>query len=219
MSSCRIPGSVCGSTAPPLDADTLVRWWSPVPGPLCAPPPERQWHNYSRPGGFAASTLTLSPDAVALLQAIEQLRLAPYDDQTGKATKAWLKGATIGYGHLIAKDEWPTYKDGISKEQADALFRADAKPFEIAVGEAIKVGVQQYEFDAMVILAFNIGKVGFRNSTVAKLINDPELATSTSSLENAWKSWNKSQGKVNQGLNNRRTAEWRIYTSGIYAGW
>lgn len=33
------------------------------------------------------------------------------------------------------------------------------------------------------------------------------------------KAWNKSQGKVNAGLTNRRAAEWRIYTSGIYARW
>lgn len=177
MANCRIPGSVCGSTGPPIDQGTLARWSSPAPGPTCIPPQPREWHNYSRIGGFAASTLTLSPNAVALLQAIEQLRLKPYDDQTSKAVNNWVKGATIGYGHLIREKEWEIYKGGITKEQADVLFRADASPFERAVGETITVGVQQYEFDAMVILAFNIGKAGFRKSLVAKLINDPKHAT------------------------------------------
>lgn len=71
----------------------------------------------------------------------------------------------------------------------------------------------------MVILAFNIGQGGFRNSAVAKLVNDPKAQTGHPSLEHAWKSWNKSQGKKNQGLINRRAAEWRIYTTAIYERW
>jgi len=219
MSCFRIPGPICGSNAPPLDTGTLVRWWTPAPGPMCVAPPPRQWYQYSRAGGFAAATLTMSPQAVALLKAIETLRLAPYDDQTSKDISAWVEGATIGYGHLIAKGEWATYRDGITEAQAKALFRADAEPFERAVGAAITVNVQQYEFDAMVILAFNIGQSGFRNSSVAKLVNDPKAVTGHASLEDAWKSWNKSQGKVMKGLINRRAAEWRIYTSATYAGW
>jgi GH24 family phage-related lysozyme (muramidase) len=179
-------------------------------------PTSRHWHDYCQLDGFAAWTLTMSPEAVALLQAIETLRLKPYDDQTGEETAHWVKGATIGYGHLIGKAEWASYSAGITAIQADALFKSDAEPFERAVGETISVGVQQYQYDAMVILAFNIGASAFRDSTVAKLINEPNSQSGNSSLEVAWKSWNKSQGKVNQGLINRRAAEWRIYTSAIY---
>ena len=219
MPGFRTPGPVCASTAPPLDGGTLALWSTPSPSAFCAAPPAPQWYQYSREGGFSASMLTMSPPAVTLLQAIEKLRLKPYDDQSGKDITAWVAGATIGYGHLIAKDEWDTYKDGITLEQADALFAADAEPFERAVGQAISVGVQQYEFDAMVILAFNIGKEGFRKSSVAKLVNDPTAVTGHASLEDAWKSWNKSQGKVMKGLTNRRAAEWSIFTTATYARW
>lgn len=219
MASCRIPGPICGSKSPPFDDGTMVRWWTPTPGPLCVAPSGRESYRYSRVGGFPALMLTMSPEAVALLKAIETLRLAPYDDQTGKEIGAWVQGATIGYGHLIAKDEWDTSKDGITAQQADALFLADAAPFERLVGETITAGLQQYQFDALVILAFNIGPSAFRNSSVAKLVNDPHAVTSYASLEEAWKAWNKSQGKVMTGLTNRRAAEWRIYTSAIYARW
>ena len=223
MSGFRTPGPVCGSRdLPPLDAGTMTRWWSPPPGPMCLappPPPPRRWYHQSRAGGFAAAHLTMSPEAVTLLKSIEELHLLPYDDQTGKDISAWVAGATIGYGHLIKKAEWATYKAGITAEQAEALFLADAAPFETAVGEAITVGVQQYEYDALVILAFNIGVSGIKGSSVAKLVNDPKAVTGHANLEAAWKSWNKSQGKVNKGLNNRRAAEWRIYTTATYARW
>lgn len=172
-----------------------------------------------RMGSFAASTLIMSPEGVYLLQAIETLRVKPYDDQTGKEIKKWVNGATIGYGHLIAKIEWTNYQDGINEQQATDMFRADIAPYERTVGQSITEGVQQYEFDAMVILAFNIGQEAFQDSSVAKLINNPKAATHYLSLEAAWKAFNKSQGKVNLGLVNRRSAEWQIYTSGIYARW
>jgi GH24 family phage-related lysozyme (muramidase) len=222
MPSFRIPGPLCGSTTTLFDDGLLALRPAPSPQPLClqstATPP-REWHLQSRSGGFPASTLTMSPDATTLLQAIETLRLRPYDDQTGRTITAWVKGATIGYGHLIAQPEWDTYKDGITPQDAEALFRADARPFETVVGQTITVSLQQYQFDALVILAFNIGKSGFRNSAVATLVNEPAAKTAYASLESAWKAWNKSQGQVMQGLSNRRAAEWRIYTEATYARW
>lgn len=222
MAGSRIPGPVCGSNAPPLDDGTLMRWWAPLPGRLgleAASSNPRQWHNFSRAGGFASSTLTMSPQATAFLRTIEKLRLQPYDDCSGGDVDEWVKGATIGYGHLIAQAEWDKYKDGITKDQADDLFRSDVAPFERVVGDTIAVGLQQYEFDALVILAFNIGIAGFRNSTVALIINGPRSELHQLALEHALMSWNKAHGKFNAGLANRRAAEWRIYTSASYVRW
>jgi lysozyme len=75
------------------------------------------------------------------------------------------------------------------------------------------------EFDALVIFAFNIGEFNFSNSSALKLVNDSTAATSYTSLELAWKAWNKSQGKIMRGLNNRRQAEWDIYSKNIYKQW
>lgn len=71
----------------------------------------------------------------------------------------------------------------------------------------------------VVILAFNIDQQGFKTSSVAKLVNDPSALTGHANLEAAWKAWNKSQGKVMKGLNNRRACEWNIYTSALYERW
>jgi GH24 family phage-related lysozyme (muramidase) len=163
--------------------------------------------------------MTLSLKAINLLKNIEMLKLKPYDDQTGKAINKWVQGATIGYGHLIKKNDWNLYKKGISNTQADQIFNNDLAPFVKAVNDAIKLQISQQQFDALVILSYNIGVSAFASSSVAKLVNNPNAKTPYSSLEDAWKSWNKSQGKINQGLINRRNSEWNIYTKGIYKKW
>ena len=166
-----------------------------------------------------ASELSLSNRAIALLQAIERLRLEPYDDQTGRAISQWVSGATIGYGHLITRLEWPRYQERISESEAERLFLSDARPFEQVVAQTIQARLRQHQFDALVIFAFNVGTPAFRSSLVARLINTPPAAAEDAQLEIAWKAWNRSQGQVNRGLNNRRAAEWRIYKSAVYARW
>jgi len=151
-----------------------------------------------------------------LLKHYEGLRLKPYDDQTGKEIKKWVKGATIGYGHLIIKDEWDKYKDGIDADSANAIFNADLISREQAVNNAIRVPLKSHEFDALVVLEYNIGAKALYESSVIKMINMPGVRTRYQNLEQAWKAWNKSQGKIMAGLGKRRQVEWDIYSKGIY---
>ena len=163
--------------------------------------------------------MQLSTKGQDWLKKIERLALKPYDDQTGKTITSWCKGATIGYGHLIARSEWEQFKNGINRDGAEALFLKDLRPFEAVVRE-IDRPLAQHEFDACVILAFNIGVDGFRGSTARKMIANPNFKSSVyRNLEAAWKAWNKSQGVVNKGVINRRAAEWDMYSSGIYRHW
>lgn len=150
---------------------------------------------------------------------IETLRVKPYDDQTGNTISNYVRGATIGYGHLISTvEEFNQYKDGITEIEADELFKEDLAPFEKVVINAInKENFTQNEFDALVILSFNIGKNSFKNSSVVKIINGEK--TNYEDLDSAWKAWNKSQGKVMKGLTNRRNAELKIYYEAIYEKW
>jgi lysozyme len=214
----RIPGPLMGLDSCIIDDGTLCRALSPSPGPVCRVEP-RQWHAWSAPQGFAPASLRLSPDGVSLLQSIEKLALIPYDDQSGKDITSWVSGATIGYGHLIAKADWSLYQKGLTLAAAESLFLADLAPFETVVGQHITRRLQQYQFDALVILAFNIGPGHFQSSSVAKLVNDPQAVTAYANLEAAWMAWNKSQGKVMEGLDNRRRCEWLIYTTARYVAW
>jgi lysozyme len=225
MAGYRIPGPQCVTRSEPIDAGTSCLWRTPAPGPVgvsSSQPwdrPIRAAHAMSVPGGFSPALMSLGPEAVKLLKAVEELHLLPYDDQTSKDISAWVPGATIGYGHLISKTDWDAFKEGISEAAADTLLLTDLAPFEATVGASILVGLQQYEFDALVILAFNIGSNSFKGSSVAKLVNDPKAVAGYPNLEAAWKAWNKSQGQVMKGLDKRRHCEWRIYTAARYERW
>jgi GH24 family phage-related lysozyme (muramidase) len=175
-------------------------------------------------GTIAVKAVTKKPESVSkkgvnLLKSIEQLATTPYDDQTGRDITKWVEGATIGYGHLISNSEWPKYKNGITQDEATALFNDDLKPYVNTVKTKVTADMTQNEFDAMVILTFNIGQRGFTNSSVLKKVNNPSAKTPYKSLEEAWKAWNKSQGVLNKGLINRRQAEWNIYNKGMYQQW
>ena len=150
----------------------------------------------------------MGKQGLSLLTELEGERLTPYDDQTGKAITEWCKGATIGVGHLILKDEWDKYKNGITKEESTNLLKKDVRPVEDVVNKYVTAPLFQNQFDALVIFAFNIGNYGFRTSSALRLINDPEAKTSYPDLESSWKAWNKSQGKVMEGLKKRRNREW-----------
>ncbi len=173
----------------------------------------------NRPETKRASLFSFSSNATDLLKGIEELALKPYDDQTGRDITTWVAGATIGYGHLISSAEWVTYKNGITQTQALALFKKDLAPFEQTVRTSVTAPIAQYEYDALVILAYNIGRTGLSGSSVLKLVNNPAANTAYSSLEQAWKAWNKSQGRHSRGLDNRRNAEWNIYSKNTYARW
>lgn len=172
-------------------------------------------HNAS--GGV--ESVTLSHAGAAWLKSVEQLRLTPYDDQNGANIDQWVPGATIGYGHLISRQEWSIYQSGVTESQAEKLFQDDLKPFIEIVKSSIDVPLETHEFDAAVMLAYNIGVGGFSSSSVVKLINDPQSDTPYHSLEDAWKAWNKTQGQISQGLINRRNAEWEMFSRGVYERW
>ena len=160
--------------------------------------------------------LVLSARGRSLLKRLEGVRLTPYDDQTGLAITQWVAGATIGVGHLIDQSEWSRFSSGITRQEAETLLAQDVAPYEGEIRKVVTRSLSQSEFDALVIFAFNIGRRAFSESSMVRLLNNPGASTGYPSLESAWKAWNKSQGKVMQGLNNRRAAEWKLFNQGVY---
>ena len=158
----------------------------------------------------------MSTKGLSLLKSLEGFRTQPYDDQTGNQTGSWTQGATIGFGHLISKGEWEQYEDGITKEEAEELLRRDLRPFTRVVHTKTRKELAQHQFDALVLLAYNIGRRAFANSSVLKLLNNPDATTPYDNLESAWKAWKRTQGGVSPGLVNRRSREWKLFSTGKY---
>ena len=110
---------------------------------------------------------------------------------------------TIGYGFTKGVE----MGDTMTRAKADARLVEEVAPYSDAVQKACTVRPNQNEFDAMVLLCYNIGISGFKGSTVLKCHNrgDKQAAARAFGL------WNKSGGKVYRGLTNRRAYEASLY--------
>ena len=110
---------------------------------------------------------------------------------------------TIGYGFT----DGVKIGDRMTREEADARLVEELRPYEMAVWQGCTREPNQNEFDAMVLLCFNIGPAGFKKSTVLKAHNrgDHQAAARAFGL------WNKSGGKVYAGLTKRRAEESALY--------
>lgn len=140
--------------------------------------------------------MQLSPEGRRLIQGFEGFSATAYPDAAGYS---------IGYGHFGASPG-----DVITREEADRLFDRDVAKYELAVSTVVP-NASQSQFDAMTSLAYNIGTGGFAGSTVARLHNLGDYAGAA----DAFRLWNKSQGKVHQGLVKRREREREVYLSGF----
>ncbi|GMO63833.1 MAG: hypothetical protein Ta2D_10690 [Rickettsiales bacterium] len=162
----------------------------------------------------------LSKDGEKLLKTLEGYSSTPYKDIAGITT--------IANGIVISEAEAEKYKNGISKQEAELLLQTKIDYFEKGVNEQITTPLKQNEFDALVILAFNIGlgkkydkdgKSGLYESSVREIINNPTSPDTTyQSLDSAWKAW-RNAGNNKGALDSRRDAELKVYNSGDYSGY
>ena len=124
---------------------------------------------------------------------------------------------TIGYGHVMNVVEEIIYKYGIDEEQATKLLEKDIHKFKLEVNNQITANLTQNQFDALVLLLYNIGPDSFKNSRTKDLINGTiKNNKKYKSLEEEYKEFNKIGEYVNKGLDNRRYKEWKIYKNNSY---
>jgi len=142
------------------------------------------------------AALITSPAGRKAIRQREDERLNAYQDSVG----IW----TIGVGHTSAAGA-PAVTRGLSitADQSDAILSRDLVIFENGVREAVKVPLNQNQFDALVSLAFNIGVGAFSKSTLVKKLNAGDYAGAADQFA----LWNKAGGKVLPGLTTRRLSE------------
>lgn len=118
---------------------------------------------------------------------------------------------TIGIGHT-GRAGAPSVRmgDKITLQRAFEIFAVDMSKFEAGVRNAIRVPLQQHEFDAALSLHFNTGAI--KTGTVDDKLNagqrDAAMAT--------WLQYNKAGGRVMAGLVTRRREEVELFKTGRY---
>lgn len=142
--------------------------------------------------------MKLSEKRIALLKSnrVEGFRSKAYKPIP---TDPW----TIGYGFTKGVKEGDT----ITREEADRRFPEIVAEFEDSVNGALTLKPNQNQFDACVLLAYNIGAYAFPKSAIAKFHNAGNFIAAS----NAFKLYNKSKGKVLKALVSRRAMEAAMY--------
>jgi len=145
--------------------------------------------------------MEISENGLKLLSEWEGEILHIYKDSAGLPT--------VGVGHLLTKEErvGGKYEGGITHEQAMQILTNDLRRFERTVNDGVKVALNQNQYDALVIFAFNIGDGGFLSSTALRKINAKEFDR----VPDAMQMWNKAGGKIDDGLINRRKKEIKLF--------
>ncbi len=140
--------------------------------------------------------MRISASGIAVAHYFESCQLVAYPDPGSKDGKPW----TIGWGHT-----GPEVVKGLkwTQAQADAAFVQDLDKFERAVLKYVKVTLTQGQFDALVLLAYNIGENAFGKSTLVSMLKIQNYGGAAYQFAR----WNKNDGKVMRGLIRRRAAE------------
>lgn len=108
---------------------------------------------------------------------------------------------TVGFGTTEG------VKMGDTTTPPKALVRAlqDVQRYEGAVRQCVTVPLHQYEYDAYVSLAYNIGSRAFCSSTLARKLNEGDYPGACREILR----WDRFKGQPLRGLTTRREREYR----------
>jgi lysozyme len=134
----------------------------------------------------------------------EVFKSYPYNDTSGHAT--------IGYGHKLHNGnvndiDRVAYRGNLSQEKAFGIFEKDVRIASDAVNRSVKVPLTQGMHDALTSFTFNAGQGNLASSTLLKKLNKGDYESVSSELPR----WNRSKGKVSNGLIKRRAEEVKMF--------
>jgi lysozyme len=145
--------------------------------------------------------MKLDINGINLLVELEGLKLNAYKC----SANVW----TIGLGNTFYEDGSKVKEgDKITKDEAYHLFYLIATKFEKTINDNLKVKINQNQFNALFCLCYNIGQVGFKNSTLLRLVN---INPNDGNIAKEFLKWNKINRIPSKGLTNRRIKESALY--------
>lgn len=152
--------------------------------------------------------MSISSEGVNFIASFEGLSLKAY--KAVPTEKYW----TIGYGHY-----GPDVKEGdvITKEQALVLFKNELASFDAYLNDFKKennIELNQKQYDALLSFSYNVGTGWMKSSTIRTYLLNGITNYTNEQITNAFAMWNKSGGKVLDGLTRRRKAEALMFLGG-----
>lgn len=142
----------------------------------------------------------ISKKGLAMLKTFESFVPLEYTCVAGRRT--------IGYGHVVKGGE--SFPAGVSEAKAEELLRQDVAEAENAVADLVKVPLKQWQKDALISFAFNIGRRNFAGSTLLRVLNDGDYDKVPQELMR----WVYAGGYVWKGLKLRRKREAELFVTG-----
>ena len=120
---------------------------------------------------------------------------------------------TIGYGQTGSYYGKRVHRGmTTTKAEAHAWLRDHSiKTYEDAVTQAVKVPLNQHQFDALVSFVYNVGVGALKQSTALRKLNAGDYAGAADALT----MWTKCNGKVLAGLVRRRKEERALFLTPV----
>ncbi|AZP29915.1 lysozyme [Acinetobacter pittii] len=142
----------------------------------------------------------ISENGYKLIKSFEGFEPKAYQDTGG----VW----TIGYGTIKYPNGTRVKKgDMCTMAEAEEWLKNDCAWVDACLDKYLKNKPTQNQFDALASLVYNIGETAFSKSTMLKNLNAGDIKGAA----NQFDKWVYDNGKVINGLVNRRAAEKKLF--------
>ena len=118
---------------------------------------------------------------------------------------------SIGLGHQIQPNESDLMTALLNDEQVLQIFKKDIEGIRSSMNKVIKVPINKNQQLALLSLRYNIGGPAFDKSTLLRRLNERNYSDAAMRFAE----WRLSEGKINQGLVNRRERERELFNKPI----
>jgi len=118
---------------------------------------------------------------------------------------------SIGIGHQIQPNEKNLLTARLSDEEVIKIFKKDIDGIISSMNKVIKVPINKNQQLALLSLRFNIGVDAFNKSTLLRELN----AGNYTGAALRFAEWRLSEGKIIQGLVNRRERERQLFSKPV----
>ncbi len=118
---------------------------------------------------------------------------------------------SIGLGHQIQPNEEYLMTAILNDEQVLEIFKKDIEGIRLGMNRVIKVPINKNQQLALLSLRYNIGGPAFDKSTLLRRLNERNYSDAAMRFAE----WRLSEGKINQGLVNRRERERQLFVKPV----